>query len=75
MKGKGKQFVPHGRVVQMGFPGGAGYGDPTGRDPAAVRRDLALGYITAEAAARDYGLGPDDIAAVLEISRLGKDIQ
>lgn len=75
MKGKGKQFVPHGRVVQMGFPGGAGYGDPTGRDPAAVRRDLALGYITPEAAARVYGLGPDDIAAVLEISRLGKDIQ
>ncbi|MGI3185981.1 hydantoinase B/oxoprolinase family protein [Nioella aestuarii] len=75
MKGKGKQFVPHGRVVQMGFPGGAGYGDPKDRDPAAIRRDLALGYISAEAAAQDYGLGPDDIAAALETGRLGKDIQ
>ena len=48
----------------LGLPGGAGYGDPADRDPALVKRDLARGYISAEAAARDYGLSADDIAAV-----------
>ena len=31
MKGKGKQFVGPGRTVQMAFPGGGGYGDPSKR--------------------------------------------
>lgn len=64
MRVKGKQFVPHGRRVLMAFPGGAGYGDPAERDPALVRRDLARGYISAESAARDYGLSPEEIAEV-----------
>ena len=63
MKGKGKQFVPHGRRVNMAFPGGAGYGAPQDRDRARVRRDLVLGYIS-EGVARDvYGLSEADIAA------------
>ncbi|MGB0507401.1 MAG: hydantoinase B/oxoprolinase family protein [Pikeienuella sp.] len=64
MKGKGKQFVPHGRKVMMAFPGGAGYGDPKDRPIEQVKRDLARGYISAETAANDYGLGATDIAAV-----------
>ncbi|MFK7751459.1 MAG: hydantoinase B/oxoprolinase family protein [Sedimentitalea sp.] len=64
MKGKGKQFVPHGRRVQMAFPGGAGYGDPDVRALDQVRRDLARGYISPEAAARDYGLSDAEIADV-----------
>jgi N-methylhydantoinase B len=40
-------------VVRTG--GGGGFGDPALRERDAVRRDLARGYITAEAAARDYG--------------------
>ncbi|MCY0093709.1 hydantoinase B/oxoprolinase family protein [Hoeflea ulvae] len=64
MRVKGKQFVPHGRKVVMAFPGGAGYGDPADRDKALVRRDLARGYISAETAARDYGLSQQDIEAV-----------
>ncbi len=64
MRVKGKQFVPHGRKVVMAFPGGAGYGDPSERPKEQVMRDLALGYISAETAARDYGLGPDDIAKI-----------
>lgn len=74
MHGKGKQFVPNGRRVMMAFPGGAGYGDPLHRDPAAVKRDLARGYISVESAASDYGLGADDIAAVLDQITQGKDI-
>ena len=72
MNGKGKQFVPHGRRVMMAFPGGAGYGDPADRDPKLVKRDLARGYISAESAARDYGLSPADITAVQTAVEQGK---
>ncbi|WP_109466797.1 hydantoinase B/oxoprolinase family protein [Albibacillus kandeliae] len=64
MKGKGKQFVPEGRRVMLAFPGGAGYGAPAERDPALVKRDLARGYISAEAARDVYGLPQQDIEAV-----------
>ena len=64
MRTKGKQFVPHGRKVVMAFPGGAGYGAPADRPKDLVKRDLARGYISAEVAARDYGLSPVEIAEV-----------
>jgi N-methylhydantoinase B len=35
--------------------GGGGYGDPKARERAAVARDIAEGYVSQEAAARDYG--------------------
>ncbi|WP_438955803.1 hydantoinase B/oxoprolinase family protein [Cognatiyoonia sp.] len=69
---KGKQFVPHGRKVMMAFPGGAGYGDPAERDVALVKRDLARGYLSAEVAARDYGLSAEDIATVEAAVRRGE---
>ncbi len=72
MRVKGKQFVPHGRKVIMAFPGGAGYGDPRSRDKALVRRDLARGYITAETAARDYGLGAEEIKEIEAAIRKGE---
>jgi len=72
MRGKGKQFVPHGRKVMLAFPGGAGYGDPAQRAPELVRRDLARGYISAETAARDYGLSARDIATVEDAVRKGE---
>ncbi|MGB3407581.1 MAG: hydantoinase B/oxoprolinase family protein [Jannaschia sp.] len=64
MRGKGKQFVPHGHRVFMAFPGGGGYGDAKERAPDLVKRDLARGYITAASASRDYGLSAEDIAEV-----------
>ena len=64
MQGKGKQFVPAGRRVMLGLPGGAGYGPAADRDPALIKRDLARGYISAKAAMRDYGLTAADVAAV-----------
>lgn len=72
MRGKGKQFVPNGRKVMLAFPGGGGYGEPADRDPALVKRDLARGYISAETAARDYGLSVEDIRAVEEAARKGE---
>ena len=40
-------------------PGGAGFGDPAGRDPELVREDVREGYVTAAAALRDYGIELD----------------
>jgi N-methylhydantoinase B len=71
MKGKGKQFVPHGARVLLAFPGGAGFGDAGLRDSALVKRDLARGYISAEAAQHDYGLSAADVAAVLDAVKTG----
>jgi N-methylhydantoinase B len=71
MKGKGKQFVPHGRRVLLAFPGGAGYGDPGQRDRKLVRRDLVQGYISEESAKQQYGMSDADIAKVLESVKKG----
>jgi len=71
MQGKGKQFVAAGRRVMLALPGGAGYGDPATRPIEAVKRDLARGYISAGAAARDYGLSAEAIAEVQAMVRKG----
>ena len=42
------------------LPGGGGYGDPRKRDAGLVAADLKNGYISKEAAIRDYGYLPDD---------------
>ncbi|WP_291295883.1 hydantoinase B/oxoprolinase family protein [Elioraea sp.] len=44
------------QTVRLETPGGGGWGDPFSRDPAAVARDVACGYVSAEAARRDYGV-------------------
>ena len=44
-----------GQRVRLETPGGGGYGPPVERAPEAVRRDLALGLVGAEAARRQYG--------------------
>ncbi len=75
MKGKGKQFVPHGRRVMLAFPGGAGYGPAAERDPALVRRDLARGYISAETAVAEYGLTQKEVETVLDAVKQGGDVE
>jgi N-methylhydantoinase B len=47
-----------GERVRIESPGGGGFGDPRERDPARVARDVRMGYLTAEAARRDYGFAP-----------------
>ena len=74
MQGKGKQFVAHGRRVVLSFPGGAGYGPAAKRDPVLIRRDLARGYISAEACQRDYGFSESDINSVLSSVKRGEEI-
>jgi len=38
------------------MPGGGGMGAAAERDPAAVKRDVRMGYVSAEAAEREYGV-------------------
>jgi N-methylhydantoinase B len=45
-----------GRAALLNLPGGGGYGDPFARDPELVRRDVIAGYVSPEAAAREYGV-------------------
>jgi N-methylhydantoinase B len=42
--------------VDTALPGGGGYGDPFRRDPAAVLDDVVNGYVSLEAAEREYGV-------------------
>ncbi len=47
--------VREGDRVHVAMPGGGGFGDPAKRDPAAIASDIAEGYVSADAAERDYG--------------------
>ena len=44
-----------GDTVTFLTAGGGGYGDPRERPRELIERDLELGYLTPEGAARDYG--------------------
>jgi N-methylhydantoinase B len=45
-----------GDIVSFRLAGAGGYGPPAERDLKAIRRDIADGYISVNAAARDYGV-------------------
>ena len=45
-----------GSVVHMQTGGGGGFGNPRERDPERVRTDILDGFVTLEAARRDYGV-------------------
>ena len=49
------QWQPGDEVV-LRVPGGGGYGDPRTREPARIREDVALGYVSVQAAREIYGL-------------------
>jgi N-methylhydantoinase B len=54
--------------VRLETPGGGGFGDPAAREPDRVARDVRLGYVSRQAALRDYRVvlgnnGSVDIAA------------
>ena len=53
---KGLRVVPPGDRLVIEMPGGGGMGTATERDPARVRRDVQMGYVSADAAKRDYGI-------------------
>jgi N-methylhydantoinase B len=47
--------IGRGERVRLETPGGGGWGNPAARPLHAITRDIRLGYVSAEAAARDYG--------------------
>jgi N-methylhydantoinase B len=46
--------IRQGQKVRLETPGGGGFGDPATREPERVARDVRLGYVSREAARRDY---------------------
>lgn len=59
---KSRTVVQPGTRIVLAYAGGGGYGPPGERDRSAVRDDVRNGYVSAEAAERDYGLdatGPE----------------
>lgn len=56
LRTKGFQIIPKGRRLLLKLPGGGGMGDPKARDPELVKRDVADGLITPQAAREIYGV-------------------
>ena len=57
---KGREVVPPGHRIVLATPGGGGLGDPRRRARGKVREDVLDGYVTAEAAEREYGMKEED---------------
>jgi N-methylhydantoinase B len=57
---KGAFLAPANSVVDMLTPGSGGFGDAKKRDQAAIGRDLVDGYVTLEAAKREFGVADPD---------------
>jgi N-methylhydantoinase B len=55
VRSSGRFDLKAGEGFYLEKAGGGGYGDPKKRDRAAIAADIAEGYVTPEAAARDYG--------------------
>jgi N-methylhydantoinase B len=60
--------IKAGSRISVRTGGGGGYGNPFERDPELVRLDVVRGYVSQEAARRDYGvvLQPDTLAIDIE---------
>lgn len=56
LRPKGFQVIPDGDRLILEMPGGGGMGDPRGRDPELVRRDVRDGLVSAEEAREVYGV-------------------
>jgi N-methylhydantoinase B len=52
---QGRYELAKGDTFDLQSAGGGGYGDPKKRDRATVARDIAEGYVSREAAEREYG--------------------
>jgi len=51
----GRYELAAGERFLLQSAGGGGFGDAHRRDRAALQRDIAEGYVSAEAAAKEYG--------------------
>jgi N-methylhydantoinase B len=62
------QWFPAGTSFTLELPGGGGFHDPLTRDPEAVARDVAEGFVSPRAAERDYGVRVDRRGKVLGLT-------
>jgi N-methylhydantoinase B len=75
---KARIDLESGQSIQLNTPGGGGYGDPFERDPERVLADVIAGYVTPEAAEREYGVvvrftgRPDELVRLPEQSVIDK---
>src|SRR3546814_14206661 len=67
--------LKRGDVVRLTTPAGGGFGDPFEREPERVLADVRGGWLSVEAAGRDYGVaiihGQVDLRATREIRERG----
>ena len=59
--GKGGFDVPNGGQIHLRVPGSGGYGNPSKRDPNAIKEDVLDEYVIEEAAQMHYGVKISDI--------------
>lgn len=58
-----------GDVVSWRLAGGGGWGSPLERDPERVRDDVIRGYVSLEAATRDYGVVLDAASMAIDAAK------
>ena len=61
LPGKGEVRIEPGQALIFETPGGGGFGDPRGRLPEDVARDLAEGLVSEQAARDIYGAEVDEV--------------
>ena len=63
-------LLERGSIVVLLTGGGGGFGNPLERDPERVVADIRDGYVSVDAAARDYGVVIDpETLEVVELRR------
>jgi len=66
LRGMGQQTVPQKDRLIISMPGGGGLGNPRKRAASVVAEDVRQGFISSEAARRDYGVAVNDDFSVDE---------
>jgi N-methylhydantoinase B len=66
LRGMGQQTVPKKNRLIISMPGGGGLGSPRKRPAATVAEDVRQGFISSDAAKRDYGVAVNDDFSVNE---------
>jgi N-methylhydantoinase B len=64
--------LKEGDVFRLDTPGGGGFGDPLARTPAQVLSDVAQGFVSMEAAERDYGVVIDKAGRAVDEAATAK---
>ena len=66
LRGMGQQTIPQKDRLIISMPGGGGLGNPRKRAAASVADDVRQGFISSDAARRDYGVAVNDDGAIDE---------